>query len=585
MAIKDRTALKSYFVKNAIPTEGNFADLIDSQLNQAQDGVFKLEGEPFSVVAAPGDQKRVLRLYANYPAANPDWLISLNPAQTPANPATARAGFGVTDGAGNPRLFLDAATGRLGVGTNNPQHALDVTGAARANGFHGRYDLVLNDYRTVNPASNVCLHSPPGDRDTWIYRDTADAGSNWGIYHRQINAEVAGLPANAIGFIGGGSSKLQAYVNLGDGSGFFAGGLSVQGAVDASATANTWGGWLEAIRFSRPEHSAITHPGGKLLFGLHSDRNFYFADTNAGRYVMSISGATGNVAIGYGRLDASGGVMANNIGIGTATHGAVPYQYETIQMNPTHNLRLYYGTTERFIFHNAGVFQASSFRGTAANWDTIGADGTVMVDNVNYKSMMIVGSNQNQGKARWVRLWDNLTVHGNVALDGEVEAQGAWLKVKGAGDERTYLGGDGAGNDVQVGSTKAGVMLLAAWNWANGWMDVGGRNWLGHSDLRSKEHIEPVHGALARLLRLRCVSFDWKGEEPETRKVKNLGFIAQEVREAVPEAVVELRGGSLSIAYNAITALLVEAIKEQQQQIDGLRAVLKSAPAPQSKGQ
>jgi len=305
MAIKNRTDLKSYFVKNAIPTEGNFADLIDSQLNQAQDGVFKPDGEALSVVAAPGDQKRVLRLYANYPAANPDWMISLNPATA----GTSRAGFGVTDGTGNTRLFIDALTGQIGVATNAPQFALDVAGGARANGFRGRYDLMLNDYRTANPASNVCLHSPPGDRDTWIYRDVADSGTNWGIYHRQIDTPVAGLPGNSIGFVGGSGSKLQAYVNLADGSGFFAGGLSVQGAMDMSATGTTWNGWLEAIRFSRPEHSAITHPGGKLLFGMHGDRNFYFADTNLGRYVMTISGASGNVGI-TGALTVNGALNA-----------------------------------------------------------------------------------------------------------------------------------------------------------------------------------------------------------------------------------------------------------------------------------
>jgi hypothetical protein len=514
MAIKNRTDLKAYFVKNAIPTEGNFADLIDSQLNQAQDGVFKPDGEALSVVAASGDQKRVLRLYASYPQANPDWMITLRPAQDPANAAgTSRAGFGVTDSSGKTRLFVDATTGQIGVGTNNPQLALDVVGGAQANGFRGRYDLVLNDYRTVNPASNVCLQSPPGDRDAWIYRDTADATRNWGIYHRQIDAPVAGLPANSIAFVGGDSSKLQAYVNLGDGSAFFAGKvnaagyaqaggavnagtmeiggpnpiangsgggvlylhhhgvvahqlrynsgtlffeaagngygtnprptlalggdvsiegkhafrgndtflrlnqdlqftagvhtpgnfapnalnvggvngwgnpgagnawmagtLTVKGAIvpsvgnsenngiqfpgdpgqgggdrafiryyvesgettkllignnndaddrislyqmsgerltayngciginnitpgaalDVSATSTTWGGWLEAIRFSRPEHSAITHPGGKLQFGMHGDRNFYFSDTNVGRHVMTISGASGNVGI------------------------------------------------------------------------------------------------------------------------------------------------------------------------------------------------------------------------------------------------------------------------------------------------
>jgi hypothetical protein len=136
MATKNRSDLKSYFVKNAIPTEGNFADLVDSQLNQAQDGVFKPGDDALSVIAAPGDQKRVLRLYASYPAANPDWMISLHPAQDPANAATTgRPGFGITDGAGRSRLFIDAATGQIGVGTNAPQVALHVDGVAQANGF------------------------------------------------------------------------------------------------------------------------------------------------------------------------------------------------------------------------------------------------------------------------------------------------------------------------------------------------------------------------------------------------------------------------------------------------------------------
>ncbi len=133
MVTKNRTELKSYFVKNAIPTESNFADLIDSQLNQEQDGVFKREGEPLSVVAPPGGaQRRALRLYSAFPSTNPDWMISLNPAQNPANPeATSNMGFGLTDGQGQTRLFVESGTGRLGVGTNTPQAQLDVVGAAR----------------------------------------------------------------------------------------------------------------------------------------------------------------------------------------------------------------------------------------------------------------------------------------------------------------------------------------------------------------------------------------------------------------------------------------------------------------------
>ncbi len=131
---KSRAELKSYFETNAIPTQSNFAALIDGQLNQSDDGVFKLANEPLSVVAAGGDQKRVLRLYAQFPATNPDWLISLNPAD-PSNTATNRPGFGVANGDGKTRLFLDAA-GKLGLGTNDPQGAVDVRVGGSTNDWH-----------------------------------------------------------------------------------------------------------------------------------------------------------------------------------------------------------------------------------------------------------------------------------------------------------------------------------------------------------------------------------------------------------------------------------------------------------------
>src|SRR5690606_27540130 len=81
--------------------------------------------------------KRILRFYADYPAANADWMISLNPAQDPGNPASNRAGFGVADGAGNTRLFI-RANGSVGVGTNEPLDRLHVAdGDVRISG--GRY--------------------------------------------------------------------------------------------------------------------------------------------------------------------------------------------------------------------------------------------------------------------------------------------------------------------------------------------------------------------------------------------------------------------------------------------------------------
>ena len=56
-----RGMLKAAFVKGAIPTQQNFADLIDAGLNQRDDEIFKLPGEPLGVVGV-GGQRRVLQL-------------------------------------------------------------------------------------------------------------------------------------------------------------------------------------------------------------------------------------------------------------------------------------------------------------------------------------------------------------------------------------------------------------------------------------------------------------------------------------------------------------------------------------------
>jgi hypothetical protein len=202
MSIKNRSDLKSYFVKNAIPTEGNFADLIDSQLNQAQDGVFKPDGEALTVVSAGGTQKRALRLYADFPQPNPDWMISLNPLQTSTVPTSGRAGFGITDGAGNTRLYIDPATGNLGVGTNNPGDKLTVSnGDVRIEGGNYRRLKIISDTYwagielvTREQGGNVGnphIDFTHGELDTPNYGVRIHAGSNTSLTVSALSGAAA----------------------------------------------------------------------------------------------------------------------------------------------------------------------------------------------------------------------------------------------------------------------------------------------------------------------------------------------------------------------------------------------------------
>jgi len=87
------------------------------------------------------------------------------------------------------------------------------------------------------------------------------------------------------------------------------------------------------------------------------------------------------------------------------------------------------------------------------------------------------------------------------------------------------------------------------------------------SDSEIKDNIETITDALAKTLALRGVSFNYKKGGKA-----NLGLIAQEVQAVIPEVVsVNDATGFLGIGYNALIGLLVEAIKEQQSQIDELK--------------
>jgi hypothetical protein len=87
------------------------------------------------------------------------------------------------------------------------------------------------------------------------------------------------------------------------------------------------------------------------------------------------------------------------------------------------------------------------------------------------------------------------------------------------------------------------------------------------SDISLKDNIIPITGALDKVLRLNGVYFNKK----ETPDLTELGFIAQEVEQVIPELVSEMEDGIKTVAYSRVAAVLVETIKEQQAQIEELK--------------
>ncbi len=87
------------------------------------------------------------------------------------------------------------------------------------------------------------------------------------------------------------------------------------------------------------------------------------------------------------------------------------------------------------------------------------------------------------------------------------------------------------------------------------------------SSRRWKENVEPLEQALALVERLEGVRFQWKESGRE-----DIGLIAEEVAEVVPEVVAYENGQAQGVNYGHLVALLIEAIKTQQQQIETRQA-------------
>ncbi len=86
------------------------------------------------------------------------------------------------------------------------------------------------------------------------------------------------------------------------------------------------------------------------------------------------------------------------------------------------------------------------------------------------------------------------------------------------------------------------------------------------SDRTLKENIETLTTPLDKVCSLRGVQFN----KIDTPDINEIGFIAQEVQEVVPELVQE-NEGLLSVSYARTVSLLVEAMKEQSNIINNLK--------------
>jgi hypothetical protein len=147
------------------------------------------------------------------------------------------------------------------------------------------------------------------------------------------------------------------------------------------------------------------------------------------------------------------------------------------------------------------------------------------------------------------------------------------------GDWTTYYqyGGNisaGKGHKFYTGGVLANQTLkfhiADDYTYNTGNMTIGG-TLTENSSIRYKDNVETIKYGLDKVLQMRGVSYTKKDTG-----IKEIGLIAEELNEIIPDLVIKNEEGLCdSVSYGRITAILIEAIKEQQKQIEELKALIK----------
>jgi len=129
------------------------------------------------------------------------------------------------------------------------------------------------------------------------------------------------------------------------------------------------------------------------------------------------------------------------------------------------------------------------------------------------------------------------------------------------------------GDDDQIKSGGLSVFGLAVYGGAMVEANVTAAGFFHSSDARLKDNIETI-GGMEIISKLRGVTFKWKKDG-----TPSAGVIAQEVESVMPSAVHTAADGMKSVDYDQFIAPLIEAIKEQQAEIDALKKEIQELKA------
>ena len=350
----------------------------------------------------------------------------------------------------------------------------------------------------------------------------------------------------------------------------------------------------------------VSQSGGVLTAGTEDSNNFNLQTNNTLRWLLG--GSNGNLVPNLDSTYDIGTASAHVQSVWTRVLQSTSATQLQIGTNDINNIRLFTNAVTRFTIngntgnitpganltqdlgssslHFASVY-ATAFRGNLASALNIGTDSAQGIDFFT------------NGVDRW-----RMESAGSIrpAVDNTYSIGTSSFHVSSI-SSRTFQSNSGA--QLSIGTNDANQVRIFT-NGGTRWListaghldpnggntyDIGdttnrvrtiySNNVLNTSDRRIKENIQPIGSALDKVLALEPVNFNFiKEYDPEYYERVRVGFIAQDVREFVPEAVVGEDNGKefgeegfepLSMQAEAIIPYLVKAVKELNTKIEELR--------------
>ena len=129
--------------------------------------------------------------------------------------------------------------------------------------------------------------------------------------------------------------------------------------------------------------------------------------------------------------------------------------------------------------------------------------------------------------------------------------------------------------DAAVTSAKLAGSYTGTWAVTGAITATGDITAYASSDERLKDNIEVISNPIEKVQQLKGVTWDWNDTASEVQhSLPNVGVIAQDVEKVLPQLVRDNEGGYKAVDYDKLVGLLIEAVKDQQSQIDELKSKL-----------